>query len=189
MLFAVLALHVNNQLENVFVNHILLETQTICACHRLQIQFVNRNVVKMRIVAMDLYQMNVSAIRTRSEIHTKFVVQLKETHVRIQSVELERSVVKQMVVSNVFAQSVTPAIHLLNVAIWMNVWRTRAEQIRFVLTLPVATIANVNVAFSEIHSQCAVQFRVISNVMIQIAVFAAIQLLAQLGIDVKVANV
>lgn len=200
MLFAVLALHANNRLENVFVSHILLEIQIICACHvrtfkieysqyffqlfhtnelhfyfiqRLQIQFVNRNVVKMRIVAMDSSRMNVSVIRIRSETHTKFADQLRETHARIQNVESERNVVKQMVASNVFARSVTPAIHSCNVVTWMNVWRIRAERIRFVSTLPAVTTANVNVDFSGIRLQCVVPCKKISNVMIQSVVLAA----------------
>lgn len=36
--------HVNNQLENVFVNHISLVIQTICACHVSKSSILSTNI-------------------------------------------------------------------------------------------------------------------------------------------------
>lgn len=49
--------------------------------------------------------------------------------------------------------------------------------------------ANVNVDSLVIHSQCVHQFRVISNVTIQVSALAVNQLLVQLDIDVKMEDV
>lgn len=144
----------------------------------------------MRIVDMDLYRMNVYVIQTQLETHTKFVVQWKEIHVQTRNVELEQSVVKQtMVAWNAFVQLVTLAIHLWSVVIWTNVWTIHAEQIQFVSIPPVDMTANVNVDSLVIHSQCVHQFRVISNVTIQVSALAVNQLLVQLDIDVKMEDV
>lgn len=73
--------------------------------------------------------------------------------------------------------------------IWTNVWTILAEQIQFVSTLPVDMTANVNVDSLEIHSQCVHQFRVMSNVTIQVSALAVNQCLVQLDIDVKMEDV
>lgn len=155
----------------------------------LQLQFVNQNVDKMLTAATDSFQTSVCVIQIPLEIHTKFVGQWREIHVQTQNAALEPIADKRMVALNVSVQSVIPAIHLLNAEIWTNVWKILAERIQFVLIRPAATIASVNVDSSEIHLQCAHQFRAISNVMIQTGVLVAKRLLVQPDIDVKVANV
>lgn len=140
--------------------------------------------------ATDLYRTSAYVIRIQSEIHTKFVAQLREIHAQTQNAESELNVVKQtMVASSASVQPVTLAIHLLNAEIWTNVWKTHAERIRFVSTLPVVMTASVNVDTSEIHLQCVHQFRVTSNVMIQNGVLVAKQSLVRPAIDVKMADV
>lgn len=138
---------------------------------------------------MDSYQMSVCVIQIPLEIHTKFVGQWREIRVPTQNAALEPIADKQTVALNVSVQSVIPAIHLSSVEIWTNVWKILAERIQFVLIRPAATIASVNVDSSEIHLQCAHQFRVIPNVTIQIGALVAKRLLVQPVIDAKVVNV
>lgn len=48
MLYAVLEPLANNRLENVFVNHISLETQTIYVCHVSNKRMSEDNIIKIK---------------------------------------------------------------------------------------------------------------------------------------------
>lgn len=93
-----------------------------------------------------------------------------------------------MVALIVFVRSVLLEIHTLNVEIWMNVWKIHVVQTPSVSTQLEAMIANVNVDSLEIHLQCAHQFKLTLNAMIQKVASAVNQSLVHQDIDVMVAD-
>lgn len=77
---------------------------------------------------------------------------------------------------------------MLNAEIWMNVWKIHVVQIPFVSTQLEAMIANVKEVSLEIHLQCAHQFKLTLNAMIQKVASAVNQSLVHQDIDVMVAD-
>lgn len=118
--------------------------------------------------------MNVCVIQTLLAIPMKFVDPSDETHAKILSAELELNAIKSMVVWIVFVQSVSLAIHLLSVETLMNAWIMHAALMRYASIPQEAMIVNVNVGSLEIHLPCVHQFKLMSDVIIQMTVYAVI---------------
>lgn len=137
---------------------------------------------------MEYFKTLANVIPDWLEILTKSAEYRAKMRVQTHSVASALNVMNHRMVLNAYAHPVIQEIRMFNVMISMNVPEIRVEQTVFASIHPEASIANVDLDTSEIHSWPVHRAQKICA-MIRIVVNAEQRLFAHLGLSVKMEDV